>query len=195
MEQERLAAMEKERAADQASLRGAEQEREKAEQERTRPPRLRPAEMATAMAARIALAEKAERERLSKAQKESPARPTFPRRPGERECDFYMQHGKCSYGAECIWDHPPRVGQATPSVVKAPEQPGAAGGVQTNPREAPVAPRTLPSATVSLVCGRGAGRGVGCWEDEGCLHSGGLESGALWRDCFFFFITREHKVE
>ncbi|KAJ1486801.1 hypothetical protein T484DRAFT_1788629, partial [Baffinella frigidus] len=80
----------------------------------------------------------------------APQPPAFPRRPGQPECDFYMQHGKCAYGAACIWDHPPRVGQAPPNAGKAPVKDGAAGGGKTTaprlPGVAPAASRALPSA-------------------------------------------------
>jgi len=30
----------------------------------------------------------------------------FPIRPGQAPCTYYMQHGSCSYGEACKWDHP-----------------------------------------------------------------------------------------
>lgn len=32
----------------------------------------------------------------------------FPRRPGRKECDFYMKTGRCKFGARCHFDHPER---------------------------------------------------------------------------------------
>lgn len=33
---------------------------------------------------------------------------TFPRRPARKVCDFYMKTGRCKFGMQCKFDHPPR---------------------------------------------------------------------------------------
>lgn len=34
--------------------------------------------------------------------------PSFPQRPGQQVCDFYIKTGTCKYGPECCFDHPER---------------------------------------------------------------------------------------
>jgi translation initiation factor 4G len=33
----------------------------------------------------------------------------YPQRPGSKECVYFMKHGTCSYGANCVHHHPEMV--------------------------------------------------------------------------------------
>jgi len=41
------------------------------------------------------------------AKKQPQAHQVFPRRPGQKQCDFYMKTGRCKFGSRCVFDHPP----------------------------------------------------------------------------------------
>ena len=43
--------------------------------------------------------------------------PTFPERPGQPECQYYMRTGDCKFGSSCRYHHPPpEVIAPTPTV-------------------------------------------------------------------------------
>ncbi|XVF62627.1 hypothetical protein PTKIN_Ptkin09bG0023700 [Pterospermum kingtungense] len=54
---------------------------------------------------------------------------SFPERPGQPECQFYMKTGDCKYGSSCRYHHPPEViapkAEVTLSPLGLPLRPGA----------------------------------------------------------------------
>lgn len=42
---------------------------------------------------------------------------SFPERPGQPECQYYMRTGDCKFGSSCRYHHPPELVTSRPSVV------------------------------------------------------------------------------
>uniref|UniRef100_A0A5B7A1N5 Putative zinc finger CCCH domain-containing protein 58-like n=1 Tax=Davidia involucrata TaxID=16924 RepID=A0A5B7A1N5_DAVIN len=45
---------------------------------------------------------------------------TFPERPGQPECQYYMKTGDCKYGSSCRYNHPPEWSLPKPNFVLSP---------------------------------------------------------------------------
>ena len=45
---------------------------------------------------------------------------SFPERPGQPECQYYMKTGNCKYGSSCRYHHPPEVISPKADVILSP---------------------------------------------------------------------------
>lgn len=52
---------------------------------------------------------------------------SYPQRPGEADCSFFLKTGECSFGPTCRFNHPPN---RVPSVVSRPSSIAAAASVK-----------------------------------------------------------------
>ncbi|CAI5977519.1 unnamed protein product [Closterium sp. NIES-65] len=122
-------------------------------------------------------------------QQEEQEQALYPVRPGEKECAYYMRHGKCSFGATCRFHHPPRSSSssaAAPSPSSAPSAPSAPSG-PSGPScpSAPFAPSAsaaypnasasataaVAAATAAMVAAAGTAAAGGVYPSGGYSHS------------------------
>ncbi|WCJ23527.1 Zinc finger CCCH domain-containing protein 34 [Euphorbia peplus] len=45
---------------------------------------------------------------------------SFPQRPGQPECQYYMKNGDCKFGSSCRYHHPPELVAPKPNVILSP---------------------------------------------------------------------------
>lgn len=56
----------------------------------------------------------------TKAAKKKKKKELHPRRPGQRPCLHWVEHGSCGFNRDCIFDHPPPKEETDIAVVSRP---------------------------------------------------------------------------